>query len=101
MVGSTALSQYKKVQFMDCTQFVSMDFVFGAEFFQQLIECYFRKQIYSMDVGHIEDVMVVCFCICAMWLQYIQAWRYQPTFYRSSNPNLNQVNFDLPNRLSI
>ena len=71
MVGSTARSQYKKVQLMDCTQFVSMEFVFGAEFFQQLIECVFRKQIYSMDVGHIEDVMVVCFGICAPKFQYL------------------------------
>ena len=33
-----------------------------------------------MDVGNLGDVLVVCVGICAMWLGYIQAWRYKRTF---------------------
>ena len=65
------------------------------------IECVYHKHIYSMDVGDLGDVLVVCVGISAMWMGYVQACRYQRTFYYIFNPKLNRRNFDLPNRLSI
>ena len=65
---------------MDYTIFVAVELIFCAEFSEWIIGCVCHKQVYSMVVGCIGDVLVVCTGICGMRLGCIQEWRYQRTF---------------------
>ena len=59
---------------------MSVELIFGAEIYWVANGCVCHKQVYSMDVGRLGDVLVVGVVICAMRLGYIQAWRFLNNF---------------------
>ena len=56
---------------MDCTRFVSAELSFGVEHVEYLLQYVFHKHVYSMNVGHIGDVLVFCVGMCAIRMGYI------------------------------
>ena len=86
---------------MDYNLFVSAELNLARSFAEWLIGCVRNKQVYSMNVGCLGDMLVVCAGIFSMQLGCIQAWMYQRTFLCISNIKLNQDSFDLPSILSI
>ena len=65
---------------MDYNLFVSAELNLARSFAEWLIGCVRNKQVYSMNVGCLGDMLVVCAGIFAMQLGCIQAWNIKVLF---------------------